>query len=70
VGGFKALPIQEDEHLLTVLRYIERNPLRAGLVDRAGAWSWSSLRWLAAPAGAPVRLELGTVPRGALWVEG
>jgi len=30
-GRFKAFPIQEDEHLLTVLRYVERNPLRAGL---------------------------------------
>jgi putative transposase len=33
-GRFKAFPIQEDEHLLTVLRYVERNPLRAGLVDQ------------------------------------
>jgi len=42
-GRFKAFPIQEDEHLLVVLRYIERNPLRAGLVERAEEWSWSSL---------------------------
>ncbi len=27
-GRFKAFPIQEDEHLLVVLRYVERNPLR------------------------------------------
>ena len=27
-GRFKAFPTEEDEHLLTVLRYIERNPLR------------------------------------------
>jgi putative transposase len=43
-GRFKAFPIQQDEHLLTVLRYIERNPLRAGLVPRAEDWLWSSLR--------------------------
>lgn len=43
-GRFKAFPIQPDEHLLTVLRYIERNPLRAGLVARAEDWLWSSLR--------------------------
>jgi putative transposase len=43
-GRFKAFPIQQDEHLLTVLRYVERNPLRAGLVERAEAWQWSSLR--------------------------
>ncbi len=48
-GRFKAFPTQEDEHLLTVLRYIERNPLRAGLVDRAEAWRWSSLHWHGEP---------------------
>ncbi len=69
-GRFKAFPIEEDEHLLTVLRYIERNPLRAGLVDRAEAWLWSSLRWLAIPEQAPVRLEAGPAPRGREWVEG
>ncbi len=34
-GRFKAFPIQQDAHLLTVLRYVERNALRAGLVKRA-----------------------------------
>jgi len=42
-GRFKSFPIQEDEHLVTVLRYVERNPLRANLVERAEAWRWSSL---------------------------
>jgi len=68
-GRFKAFPTQDDDHLLTVLRYIEGNPLRAGLVERAEAWPWSSLRWLASPEQAPVRLKPGTVPRGRLWVE-
>ena len=35
--------IQQDEHLLSVLRYVERNPLRANLVKRAEDWRWSSL---------------------------
>jgi putative transposase len=35
--------IQQDAHLLTVLRYVERNPLRAGAVSRAEDWRWSSL---------------------------
>jgi putative transposase len=35
--------VQEDEHLLTVCRYVERNPLRAGLVKRAEDWRWCSL---------------------------
>ena len=42
-GRFKAFPIQQDEHLLTVIRYVERNPLRANLVIRAEDWRWSSL---------------------------
>jgi putative transposase len=46
-GRFKAFAIQRDEHLLAVLRYAERNALRAGLVERAEDWPWSSLsRWL------------------------
>ena len=44
-GRFKAFPIEQDEHLLTVLRYVERNPLRAGLARRAEEWAWSSLPW-------------------------
>ncbi len=43
-GRFKGFPIQHDGHLLAVLRYVERNALRANLVDRAEAWPWSSLR--------------------------
>jgi hypothetical protein len=30
-GRFKAFPVAKDEHCLRVLRYVERNPLRAGL---------------------------------------
>lgn len=41
-GRFKAFPIQQDDHLLTVLRYVERNPVRAGLVADAARWPWSS----------------------------
>ena len=41
-GRFKSPVIQDDEHLLTVLRYIEANPLRAKLVKHAGDYRWSS----------------------------
>ncbi len=37
-GRFKAFPVQSDEHCLTVLRYVERNPLRANMDKR----TWSS----------------------------
>jgi putative transposase len=42
-GRFRAFPVETDDHLYTVLRYVERNPLRAGLVMRADEWRWSSL---------------------------
>lgn len=42
-GRFKSFPVQEDEHFLTVARYVERNPLRGTLVRRAENWRWSSL---------------------------
>ena len=64
-GRFKAFPIQEDDHLRTVLRYVERNPLRANLAARAEDWAWSSL---GRPAGPPA-LEVGPAPRGEGWVE-
>src|SRR5438876_1466158 len=52
-GRFKAFPIAEDEHLLAVLRYVERNPLRAGLVAAVGAWPWSSLAVSSQPERPP-----------------
>jgi putative transposase len=41
-GRFKSPLIQADEHLLTVLRYIEANPLRAGMVKELETYRWSS----------------------------
>lgn len=46
-GRFKSFPIERDEHAVTVLRYVERNALRAGLVDAAEGWQYASLwRWV------------------------
>jgi len=42
-GRFKSFPVQGDEHFLTACRYVERNALRANLVERAEAWRWCSL---------------------------
>ena len=42
-GRFKSFPVQSDAHFLTVARYVERNALRAKLVDRAEDWQWGSL---------------------------
>src|SRR5687767_14159928 len=42
-GRYKSFPVECDRHLLVVCRYVERNPLRAGLVTRAEHWRYSSL---------------------------
>jgi putative transposase len=43
-GRFKSPVIQGDEHLLTMMRYVETNPLRAGLVRDLADYAWSSYR--------------------------
>ena len=66
-GRFKAFPIEQDEHLLTVLRYVERNPLRAKMVTRAEEWAWSSLSWR--PSGKrPELLSHGPIVVPRNWV--
>ena len=42
-GRYKSAIVQDDAHLATVLRYVDGNPLRAGLVRRAEDWRWGSL---------------------------
>lgn len=66
-GRFKAFPIEEDTHLVTVLRYVERNALRAGLVRRAEHWPWGSLAWRLGSGPSP-GLTDPPVPLSADWV--
>jgi putative transposase len=66
-GRFKSFPIQQDQHLLTVIRYIESNPLRAGLVGRAQKWPWSSLAALRGSI-VPSLLHPCPVPRSDGWL--
>lgn len=43
-GRYKSCLIQEDDYLLEVYRYIELNPVRAGMVDNPGDYQWSSFQ--------------------------
>ena len=43
-GRFKSFPVQSDHHLITLLRYVEGNPVRAGLAKSCREWPWSSVR--------------------------
>ncbi len=42
-GRYKSFLIEKDNHLLTVIRYVERNPVRAKIVTKAENWNFSSL---------------------------
>ena len=69
-GRFKSFPIAADDHLLAVLRYAERNPLRAGLVTAAERWRWGSLyRRTQGTAEERTLLTEPPVPLGPSWIE-
>jgi putative transposase len=53
---FKSFVVERDAYLLECGRYIERNPLRCGLVDNPLDYPWSSYRVYAA-AGSDPALE-------------
>src|SRR5579872_200365 len=59
-GRFKSFPVSSDEYFFQVVRYVERNALRAGLIRQAERWRWSSL-W---------RRESGTASSNRSWPSG
>ncbi|MFH1190574.1 MAG: transposase [Candidatus Omnitrophota bacterium] len=44
-GRFKLQPVQKEGYLISCGRYIERNPVRAGMVNEAYEYSYSSARF-------------------------
>ena len=65
-GRFKAFPCQDDSHFLTVLRYVERNALRAGLVNKAEEWKFGSL-YCGLNGSGKILLDPSFQPRDADW---
>ena len=61
-GGF---PIENEHHLIAVLRYVEANPVRAGLVADGSQWRWSS-----ATEDKASRLDLAPwpLPKPSNWL--
>jgi len=53
---YKSFPVEEEEYFYQVVRYVERNALRAALGERAEAWRWSSL-WRRS-SGTPEQKQL------------
>ena len=65
-GRFKVFAIQEDDHLRAVLRYVERNPVRAGPGGVCGEMALVQRR--SECAGTPP-LDAGPVPLPRDWLD-
>jgi len=68
-GRYKSFPIQGNHHYLTVLRYIEANPLRAKMVVNASEWPWSSYVIRHHGASKPLQLSDGPIAIPSDWPE-
>ena len=58
---FHSVLVDGDAYLRAVVRYIARNPVKAGLCERAEDWRWSSYRALLGLAPAPSFLTIDWV---------
>jgi hypothetical protein len=58
--------VDRESHLLELVRYIVLNPVRAGMVEQAGAWPWSSFRAMSNEAPEAVLARRG-VASIAIW---
>ena len=69
-GRFKSFPIETDDHFYRVMRYVERNALRAGLAATAEAWRWCSLwRRTQGTAAECAILSQWPLPVGETWLD-
>lgn len=68
-GRFKSFPVETDDYFYHVVRYAERNALRANLVSDAAEWRWSSL-WIREHGTKEQRgwLSAWPVPRPRDWL--
>jgi len=66
-GRFKCFPVAEDDYFLALCRYVEANPRRAGLVERAEQWRWSGL-WRRKHGSDTLRLSSWPVERPRNWI--
>jgi putative transposase len=67
-GRFKNFLVQGDDHFISVLRYVEGNPVRASLVNSALEWLWSSHRYRYGPQTSSLIDQL-SLPLPQNWGE-
>ncbi len=60
-GRYKAIVVDRDAYLATVCRYVELNPVRAGLVSDVAQWPWSSFTAQVGQRTAPAWLLTSTL---------
>lgn len=56
-GRYKGILVEKDSYLLELARYVVLNPVRAGMVDDAADWPWSSHPMMIGQQDMPVWLE-------------
>lgn len=62
-GRFKAILVDKENYFLEVCRYVDLNPVRAGMIKNPQDWAWSSYRAHAGRSEAPVWLDSGALHR-------
>jgi putative transposase len=67
-GRYRSFPVKDDRHLLTVMRFVESNPMRSKKVRKPEKWQWSSLA-VRALDKATVKLAAWPVRRPPNWLE-
>ena len=69
-GRYKSFPVQDDDHFLTVCRYVERNAYSAELCKHPDEWRYCSLwRWQHGTARQKQILSPWPVPRMRGWLD-
>jgi len=61
---FKSEPIEDERYLMSVIRYVHNNPVKAKIVEKPDLYEWSSYRSYVSPeetAIAEVRYILGMI---------
>src|SRR5208337_3527294 len=68
-GRYKCIPVETEDYFCQVVRYVERNALRANLGERAESWRWSTLRRVEREDPAFPILSAWPLPRPTDWLQ-